>query len=166
MHMTEPASPTTPRPRASGPFSWILAAVAFVLGIGAGAATVALLGGDSNRLPATVTTTASPGTNGAAAGTETADVTAQITVNEACVSALNAAQDAYLAIAELGDAARQFDVGRLDEIVRRLQPLQANLQSDIAACNITANAPGGAGSSGGLPPTGSAPASPPTSSTG
>ena len=26
---------------------------------------------------------------------------------------------------------------RLDDIVRRLQPIQANLQNDIAACNVT-----------------------------
>jgi hypothetical protein len=37
----------------------------------------------------------------------------------------------------LGDAAKQFDIARLDNIIRRLQPIQANLQNDLAACNIT-----------------------------
>ena len=61
----------------------------------------------------------------------------QITVNDACIRAINASQDAYQAITELGDAAKQFDIARLDAIIRRLQPIQTNLQNDIAACNIT-----------------------------
>ena len=89
-------------------------------------------------LPAAAPTTVSaPPATGAASGTETAAVTAQITVNDACVRAINASQDAYQAITELGDAAKQFDIARLDAIVRRLQPIQTNLQNDIAACNIT-----------------------------
>ena len=38
---------------------------------------------------------------------------------------------------ELADAAQQFDIARLDAIVRRLHPIQTNLQNDIAACNVT-----------------------------
>ena len=53
------------------------------------------------------------------------------------VRAINASQDAYQAITELGDAAKQLGIARLDAIVRRLQPIQTNLQNDIAACNIT-----------------------------
>ena len=136
--MVEPGPPPVARRRGGGPFAWILAGVAFVLGVGAGAVTVALLSEDSNRSPATATTTASaPPASGAPSGTETAAVTALVTVNDACVRAINAAQDAFQAISELGDAARQFDVAKLDEIVRRLQPIQANLQNDIAACNVT-----------------------------
>lgn len=138
--MAEPAAPRVARRRGGGPLTWILAGVAFVIGIGAGAVAVALLGEDSARLPAASTTTVSaPPATGAATGTQTAAVTAQITVNQACIRAINTAQDAYQAITELGDAAKQFDIARLDAIVQRLQPIQTNLQNDIAACNITGN---------------------------
>ena len=136
--MAEPASPPVARRRGGGPFAWILAGAAFVLGIGTGAVAVALLGEDSARSPAAATTTVSaPPATGAASGPATADVTAQVTVNQACIQAINAAQDAFQAITELGDAAKQFDISRLDAIVQRLQPIQSNLQNDIAACNIT-----------------------------
>ena len=136
--MAEPAPPPVTRRRRGGPFAWVLAGVAFVLGIGVGAVAIALLSEDSPGLPAAAPTTVSvPPATSAASGTETAAVTAQITVNDACVRAINASQDAYQAITELGDAAKQFDIARLDAIVRRLQPIQTNLQNDIAACNIT-----------------------------
>jgi hypothetical protein len=136
--MAEPAPPPVARRRGGGPFAWILAGIAFVIGIGAGAVAVALLSEDSERLPATATTTVTaPPPAGAASGTESAAVTAQITVNEACIEAINAVQDAYDAITELGEAAKQFDIARLDAIVQRLQPIQTNLQNDIAACNVT-----------------------------
>ena len=136
--MAEPAPPPVRRRRGGGPLTWILAGAAFVIGIGTGAVAVTLLGEDSNRSPAaTATTVSAPPTTGAATGTETSDLTAQITVNQACIQAINTAQDAYQAITELGDAAKQFDITRLDDIVRRLQPIQTNLQNDLAACNIT-----------------------------
>ncbi len=136
--MAEPAPPPVARRRRGGPFAWVLAGVAFVLGIGVGAVALALLSEDpTGGTAAAPTTVSAPPATGAASGTETAAVTAQITVNDACVRAINASQDAYQAITELGDAAKQFDVARLDAIVRRLQPIQTNLQNDIAACNIT-----------------------------
>ena len=165
--LAEPAPPPPPRSRGRGVFAWILAAIAFVLGLGAGAVTVALLTGEPSRIPATVTTTVSapPTDAGAATGTESSGVTAQITVNDACIRALNAAQDAYAAIAELGDAAREFDVARLDDIVRRLQPLQASLESDIAACNVTARLPSTAPGTTAPATTATATTAPPTTGT-
>jgi hypothetical protein len=108
--MAEPAPPPVARRRRGGPFAWILAGIAFVLGIGVGAAAIALLSEDSERLPASAPTTISaPPPTSAASGTETAALTAQITVNDACIRAINTAQDAFQAITELGDAAKQFD---------------------------------------------------------
>ena len=136
--MVEPAPPSVARRRGGGLFAWLLAGIAFVLGAGAGAVTVALLSEDSDRAPAAATTTVSPpATSGASTGTETAALTAQVTVNDACVRAINAAQDAFQAISELGEAARQLDNAKQDTIIRRLPPIQANLQNDLAACNVT-----------------------------
>ena len=138
LDVAEPAPPPVARRRRGGPFAWILAGVAFVLGIGVGAVAITLLSEDPQGLPTVATTTVSaPPATSTDLGTETAAVTAQITVNDACVRVINASQDAFQAITELGDAAKQFDIARLDAIVRRLQPIQTNLQNDIAACNIT-----------------------------
>ena len=71
--MAEPAAPPVARRRRGGPFAWILAGIAFVLGIGVGAVAIALLSEDSKGLPAAApTTNCAPPATGAAPGTETA----------------------------------------------------------------------------------------------
>ncbi|WP_324277669.1 hypothetical protein [Blastococcus brunescens] len=59
-------------------------------------------------------------------------------MNGACLGAFNAAEDAYGTMDELGQAAAALDAAQLDELVRRLQPLQRQLEADLAACRVTA----------------------------
>ncbi len=90
----------------------------------------------------TPTTTTEPESSAAASG--------QVTVNQACLDAVAGAQAAYAAINDIAEAARDLNAGRLDEIVRSLQPMQAALTDDIQGCNITATLPAD------MPTTGSA----------
>ena len=61
---------------------------------------------------------------------------AQAVVNQACLRALNVAQDTLTAGAALGEAASGLDPAQLDEAVRRLQPLQSRLDVDLAECRV------------------------------
>ncbi len=123
---------------------WWLAAAALVLGVAIGAVVVGLLSEGSGNLPAA---TAQDQTSAVSSPTPTSDsassvaASGQITVNQACLDAVTGAQDAYGVIDDIAEAARQLDASRLDEIVRSLQPMQAQLTEDFGACNVTATLP-------------------------
>ena len=64
-------------------------------------------------------------------------------VNDACLRALNAAQDIYAAVDDLGEAASQLNAARLDEVIRQLQPLQERLRGNIQDCHVVTRLPDG-----------------------
>ncbi len=97
--------------------------------------------------PTTDVATTSAETSGAASS---AAASGQVTVNQACLDAVTGAQAAYAAVNDIAEAAKDLNAGRLDEIVRSLQPLQAALTDNIQGCNITATLPAD------MPTTGSA----------
>ena len=121
-----------------------------------GGLVVGLAGGGSSSevgLPAATSSaaTGTPGPSPAGSG----GATGEVTVNAACVRAVNDAQDTYAAINDLADAASSLNAARLDEIVRRLQPLQRRLEADLRACRVATRLPDGSVSSGPVPlPTG------------
>lgn len=142
--MTPGSTSIRPPGRWSRAARWWLAAGAFVVGVLVGAVLVGLLsegspvpaaGSGEPLAPSTSNVASSPGTSGA---------TVEIMVTEACLSALSAAEDAYSTIDEIVDAVRELSVTRLDEIIRRLQPLQSRLRDDIDDCRVITRLPGGA----------------------
>jgi hypothetical protein len=66
----------------------------------------------------------------------TVPVTAQARVNAACLRVINEAQDVYRILSEVDEAARDVDFQQLDDIVRRLQPVQARLERDLQECRV------------------------------
>lgn len=113
----------------------LVVAVVFLLGLTLGAVAVGLLG-DSAPPPTAIQADAGPEGRGLIA----ADLDPEagpFQVNGACLGAFNAAQDAYATIDDLGQAASALDAAQLDEVVRRLQPLQQQLEDDLAACRVT-----------------------------
>jgi hypothetical protein len=149
---------TAPDPARPGPVAAVrtglIAAVALVLGLFAGALVVGLLAETDPPVAARADGPAAgevPGGDlpegGASAG---------FVVNGPCLGAVNAAQDAYLVMDDLGAAAAALDAARLDEVVRRLQPLQARLQDDLDACRVSTELAGGQPRPAGAPasPTG------------
>lgn len=115
-----------------------LATGAFVLGLVAGVLLLGLLGQDPPTAPVAQGAAPAPGP-GASSGS--GGETGRIEVNAACLRAINAAEDIAAAVEDLGSAAAVLDAAQLDEVVRRLQPLQDRLQENTAACEVTGSTP-------------------------
>ncbi len=72
---------------------------------------------------------AQPSTAGGQAG-------AQARVNAACLAVINDAQDVYAALGDLGPALDHSDLMALDDIVRRLEPVEPRLGKHLRDCRI------------------------------
>ncbi|MGY1707409.1 hypothetical protein ACI79C_22840 [Geodermatophilus sp. SYSU D00697] len=138
--MVQAPSPERRADRPGRAWSRWLAAGTFVVGLVAGALLVGLLGQDPPVPPTAQEPrpTSAPGSP----PTEPADGTPETRVNAACLRAINAAQDIAAAVDDLGAAAAALDAARLDEEVRRLQPLQQRLRENSAGCEVTGPPPG------------------------
>ena len=125
---------------------WWAAGLTFVVGLLAGGLIVGLLGGgatipsgaDVAGTPTTESGGAPQSDSGAPAG-----ATGEVAVNAACLRAVNAAQDVFDVVQNLGEALSSFNAGRLDEIVRQLQPLQERLKSNLEDCDVATEITGG-----------------------
>jgi hypothetical protein len=116
-----------------------LAAGTFVLGLVTGVLLLGLLGQD----PPVAASVPEAGADPAAPSTSAAGPTSVVELNEACLRAINAAQDIAATVDDLGAAAAVLDAAQLDEVIRRLQPLQERLQENTAACEATGSVPTG-----------------------
>ncbi|RMB61467.1 hypothetical protein [Tessaracoccus antarcticus] len=65
-----------------------------------------------------------------------ATVAARAQVNAACLRSLNDAQNVYVVLGGMDTAVSDVDLGRLDQMVRDLQPLQKLLQRDLSECEV------------------------------
>ncbi|HYI59739.1 MAG TPA: hypothetical protein VEX66_16340 [Microlunatus sp.] len=68
--------------------------------------------------------------------TSSVPVTAEARVNAACLRVINEAQDVYRILSGADEAVRDVDFQRLDDIVRRLQPVEARLERDLQECRV------------------------------
>lgn len=140
---------------------WWLAAGAFVLGLLAGVVITGLLiqGPPSSvagptGVPGTTTSSETASTTGPSSmASPSSGASVQIVVNDACLRAINEAQDAYNAINKIGDAVRDLNLTTLDDIIRQLQPLQGALRADVSGCHVTSRLPDGSLISTALPTT-------------
>ena len=137
---------------------WWLAAGALVVGVVLGAIAVGLLSEGSpspSQLQADAEAASnaagSPGPSSAVSTTAASGATAEVIVNDACLRAVNAAQNALSAFQDIGEAARSFNAAELDSIIRRLQPLQSTLLDDVNACKVTTRLPNGVTVASSLP---------------
>lgn len=63
-------------------------------------------------------------------------VVAEAQVNAACLAVINESQDMYVVLTGLGQAVTDVDLQQLDDIVRRLQPIEARLGGDLQECKV------------------------------
>lgn len=132
--------PAPPRPR------WWVGLSIFIGGVLGGVLTVGLLNAGTPEFGAAGTPTATPTLDPPFDGS--VPVTASARVNAACLRVINEAQDVYTILTGLDEAVTDVDLQQLDEIVRRLQPLEPRLERDLRDCQVD---PDIAGSSPGTP---------------
>ena len=66
----------------------------------------------------------------------TIEVEAQAQVNSACLRVINEAQDVFSILSDANQAVTEVDLKRLDDMVRRLDPIQQRLEQDLIDCEI------------------------------
>lgn len=142
--MADSPSPPVTEPRAESTSTlvhWWVAAITGLAGLVVGLVITALL----------VATTPQFGTGpGEQADGQQAPpvgdvpVVAEARVNAACLRVINEAQDVVRILSGADDAVTDVDLQRLDDIVRRLQPVETRLQRDLQGCRVDTRVGGGA----------------------
>lgn len=128
----------SPRPVRRRPW-WVLLGI-FLGGLVTGVLLVGLLSvGTPDFVAESRQDTASASANPSAR----VEVAAQARVNAACLRVLNEAQDVYSALSGLDQAVTDVDLSTLDDIVRRLQPVEPLLARDLRACEVVVEPAGG-----------------------
>jgi hypothetical protein len=151
-------------PEAVARVRWWVAAVTGIAGVVVGVLITGMLiattpdFGSASQDPG-----GSPAPDSQPSALQTVPVTAEARVNAACLRVINDAQDVYRIISGVGQAADDVDLQRLDDIVRRLQPLEARLERDLLACRVDTSIDSSTGASPAAPvPTLPQPSSSPT----
>lgn len=119
---------------------WLVAAVTFVVGLFVGGVIVGFASSPAEPVVARSTVTVTPSapmSPPASVGTDHA-VTGEAALNAACLRAVNDAQSTYAVLGQVLGAVKGFDLSKLDALVRKLQPMQAELRRDFDACHVTA----------------------------
>jgi hypothetical protein len=114
---------------------WWIAVLTFVAGVVVGILIVGYLdrsNPDFSSAPSAPPTSPSP------AGSQDVPAGASAQVNAACLRVINEAQDVATILSEVGPAITAVNLQQLDDIVRRLQSIQARLDDDLRDCKVDA----------------------------
>lgn len=114
---------------------WWVAGITFVVGFVFGVIAVGLL----NVTTPSFGTAGGPGSTSTVGGPTpggSVPVVAEARVNAACLAVINEAQDVYTVLTGLDEAVTDVDLQALDDIVRRLQPIEARLGRDLQNCRV------------------------------
>jgi hypothetical protein len=133
----EPLAETPGRTTQTRRLRWWIAGITFVVGFVFGVIAVGLL-----NLSTPGFGTAGPGSTPTAGGPTPGGgvpVVAEARVNAACLAVINEAQDVYTVLTGLDQAVTDVDLQALDDIVRRLQPIEARLGRDLQNCRVDTN---------------------------
>jgi hypothetical protein len=112
---------------------WWIAVLTFVAGVGVGVLIVGFL---TWSTPDPSGARSAPPTSPSAAGSQSVPAAASAQVNAACLRVLNEAQDIAAILSEAGPAITAVNLQQLDDIVRRLQSIQALLDDDLRGCKV------------------------------
>ena len=130
---SNPSAAGAPVPRLPPRRPWWVLLGVFVGGLVVGVLLVGLLDAGTPDFVTQSQESAPTASAGPSAGVE---VAAQARVNAACLRVINEAQDVYSALTGLDEAVTDVDLTALDDIVRRLQPVEPRLARDLRACEV------------------------------
>ncbi|MQA32159.1 hypothetical protein [Modestobacter roseus] len=116
---------------------WLVVA-GFVGGVVAGGLLVGLVGEGSAPVPLPAAADPAQDVTIRLPDAPAVGESAEVVVNADCLRAVNGAQDVVATVDDLAEAAAALNAARLDEVVRRLQPLQGRLRDDLAGCTVVA----------------------------
>jgi hypothetical protein len=128
-----PADDVTMPPRRRS--RWWIAVLTFVAGLVVGVLIVGFLSRstpDRSAVQSPSPMTPSP------VGGQSVPAAASAQVNAACLRVINEAQDITTILTEVGPAITAVNLQQLDDIVRRLQSIQARLDDDLRDCKVDA----------------------------
>ena len=128
-----PADDVTTPPRRGS--RWWIAVLTFVVGVGVGVLVVGFLTRSTPDFSAAQSP--SPMTPSPTGG-QGVPAAASAQVNAACLRVINEAQDIATILSEAGPAITAVNLQQLDDIVRRLQSIQARLDEDLRGCKVEA----------------------------
>jgi hypothetical protein len=123
---------TMPRQRRS---RWWIAVLTFVAGVAVGVLIVGFL---TRSTPDPSAARSAPPTSPSPAGSQSLPAAASAQVNAACLRVINEAQDIATILSEAGPAITAVNLQQLDDMVRRLQSIQARLDDDLRDCKVEA----------------------------
>jgi hypothetical protein len=113
---------------------WWIAVLTFVAGVVVGVLIVGFL--STSTPDRSADQSPSPMTPSPTGGQSVPAASAQ--VNAACLRVINEAQDVATILSEVGPAITATNLQQLDDIVRRLQSIQARLDDDLRDCKVDA----------------------------
>jgi hypothetical protein len=114
---------------------WWIAVLTFVAGVVVGVLIVGFL--YTSTPDRSADQSPSPMTPSPTAG-QSAPAAASAQVNAACLRVINEAQDVATILSEVGPAITATNLQQLDDMVRRLQSIQARLDDDLRDCKVDA----------------------------
>lgn len=120
-----------------GQVRWWVAAGTFVAGLLVGVVVAALIITGGPTLTGSSGEDEGQGAGGdQPSGYSSVPVTAEARVNAACLRVINEAQDVVRILSGSDEAVTDVDLQRLDDIVRRLQPVESRLERDLRECRV------------------------------
>lgn len=139
---------------------WWFATATFGAGVVVGILLVGLLSAGTPGFVSAARSEQNSPAPGVPSGSVQVAVEAQ--VNAACLRVINEAQDVYGALTGLDEAVDQVDFQQLDDIARRLQPIEPRLARDLSDCEVQVNSGSDPSSSGSSSPVVPRPSASPT----
>jgi hypothetical protein len=112
---------------------WWIAVLTFVVGVVVGVLIVGFL---DKTAPDFSAAPSAPPTSPSPAASQSVPAAASAQVNAACLRVINEAQDVATILSEVGPAITAVNLQQLDDIVRRLQSIQARLDDDLRNCKV------------------------------